>query len=274
MSVHTTQIDNAAAWTKIKEIFSHITSHPILLTAIIVVSISILFAIAAAIAVAIIYIKTSWVDRGNSKNLTGGELARKILDKNGMKSTTLKPAWIYIKYWNHSKRKDTFKLRPWTVNRKSIWTMTEAAQQTVVSTWRSQHGKLGMAFKIFRFPTLIKILASLLAFASAGITFWLLHSQKIVLNTPKDLAKIAGILSFILLLIASLIAWADVLKLAIIRKKVTPHLLEQGFNKKEIKAFRMIYTSRLVLAIAIAILTTIRMILRLISSLQSEQKNN
>ncbi len=220
-----------------------------------------------------VYIKTSWIERNNSQDITGGELSRKILDEEGMKDVEIKPSIFYIKYWNHSKFRKTFRLRPWTVNRKSIWTMTEAAQQTVVSTWRRKKGRMGVAFSIFRIPTIINIVSVFLSiFAIAYMITKFKSGGSMDLNSSEGKRAIT-IIVVTFGIIALLISWSDVLKLSIIRKHVTPILLKQGFNEKEMRAFKLIYTSRLVLSIAVAIYNTLRVILQIVATTSKETSN-
>ncbi|NQZ29077.1 MAG: zinc metallopeptidase [Mycoplasmatales bacterium] len=206
-----------------------------------------------------IYIKTSWIERENSKNITGGELARKILDEEGMDNVKIKPSYFYIKYWNHSKRKNTFRLRPWTVNRRSIWTMTESAQQTIVSTWRKNNGRMRTAFTIFRIPTIINIASLVISIGLIIYIYLNFHSNgSFSINSPKWRKTIViFIVGFTFA--ATLVAWADVVKLSIIKKHVIPILEKQGFTDNEIKLFKLIYTSRLFLIIAIAIYRTLEL---------------
>ena len=220
-----------------------------------------------------VYVKTSWIERENSKNMTGGELTRKILNEEGMADVEIKPSYFYAKYWNHSKRKNTFRLRPWTIRRRSIWTMTEAAQQTVVSTWRRKKGRMGTAFTIFRIPTIISVASVILSIGTIIYMFLKFRTgEGIAVNSPEGRKTIA-IVIIAFTFIATLTAWADVLKLSIIKKHVTPILEKQGFTDKEIKLFKLIYTSRLILAIAVAIYNTLRLILQIAASSKGEGGN-
>ncbi len=226
-----------------------------------------------SIVVFVIYIKTSWIERENSKNITGGELARKILDEEGMSDVEIKPSYFYVKYWNHSKRKKTFRLRPWTVNRRSIWTMTEAAQQTVVSTWRRKKGRMGTAFSIFRIPTILSIISVILSIGTIIYVYLKFRTGEGLSINSSEGKKAITIIIIAFTVIATLTAWADVLKLSIIRKHVTPILQKQGFTEKEMRLFKLIYTSRLILAIAVAIYNTIRLILQIAASSKNEGGN-
>ncbi|TCG11097.1 zinc metallopeptidase [Mycoplasma todarodis] len=240
-------------------------------------TIALLIAFAAvlimSIVVFVVYVKTSWIERENSKNVTGGDLARTILNEEGMSDVEIKPSYFYAKYWNHSKRKKTFRLRPWTVNRRSIWTMTEAAQQTVVSTWRRKKGRMGTAFTIFRIPTILSVISVILSIGTLIYVYLKFRTGDGLAINSSEGKKTIAILIIAFTVIATLTAWADVMKLSIIRKHVTPILQKQGFTEKEMRLFKLIYTSRLILAIAIALYNTIRLMLQIAASTKGEGGN-
>ncbi|CAM9096711.1 zinc metallopeptidase [Mycoplasma marinum] len=252
--------------------YKEIVDNKFLLAALIIFIIALVFMFIMQIVVLITYIKTSWIDRRNSKNMTGGDLARKILDQEEMQDTRIVSSFFYVKYWNHSRFRKTFKLRPWTVNRSSLWTMTEAAQQTVVSTWRKKKGRMGMNFTIFRIPTILSIISVLLSILVIAYSFLTLREDASGNISHSRIIKTATIIIITFLFIGMLVSWADVVKMKIIRKHVLPILEKQGFTQEEIKKFNIIYTSRLLLAIATAIYNTILLILKISTMSKGDNK--
>lgn len=204
-----------------------------------------------SIGLLIMWIKYSWIDRHNSKNWTGADVADWILKKHGVNAEMQSSIW-YAKYWNHNQRKGTFKLRPWTYSRQSIWTLMEASQQAYASAIRANKG--ATFWLLFRMPGILRAAGIIL-----GAVFFYFGLRNVNDTNNIDWAYIGIGVSVVF--ITYLIA--DCGRVWILWRNVPKLLKESGLQDWEVKAINRIYFWRLVYAIAVVILEIIKMILQI-----------
>ena len=214
----------------------------------------------------VMWIKYSLFKRNNSINATGGQLTQWIFNNNGI-NAEIRSSFFYSKYWNHNKRRNTYKLRPWTMGRKSIWTMMEAAQQAYVTVIRGKKKKT--FWYAFRLPQIISFAGT---FAGIGLIAWAITGLK-ESGHVIDWSKVSwGIylkisLGISVVMLASM--YAQVWRAAVLKRNVVPMIKKSGLNESELKAIQRIFTWALLYAIANAILQSIRVIVEILS-----KKNN
>ena len=226
-----------------------------------------LIVLVSGLGIFILWIRFSWIKRTNSANYNGCDLTKKMFSKSNM-NTSIINSIFYAKYWNHNKRKDTYRLRPWTYKRKSIWTMMEASQQAYATIIRKSNPK---AFWFaFRLPGFIKIAGAIISIGLIVFAFTSLATFKnntINLNLKGMFAAVMGISVLIISMLVS-----EIWMIWILRRDVPKYLEDSGLNEYEIKSIKLIFTWRLVYAIARALAEIIRLILQILSRLNS--KNN
>lgn len=199
-----------------------------------------------------LWIKYSLIRSSNSLNVTGGQVTQEIFRRNGV-SAEIRPRWFYVKYWNHNKRRNTYALRPWTNDRKSIWTMMEATQQAYATTIRETNKK---AFYLaFRLPNIIGIVGSIVGTILIALVIWKSDSL-------KDAYKYTGIgLGISVMVVTQSISC--VWKASKIRKNAVPLIKDLGFQPDELKQIQFIYNFFYFLAIVRAIYETIKLIIKI-----------
>ncbi len=254
-------------------VLGYIKSNPIIWTIIIVISLVFLVMLVAGIAIFYLWIKHSWIRRNNSKNFTGEDVSRKILDKGGLKNTKIFSSFLYVKYWNFNKRKNTYRLRPWTHNRRSVWTMMEASQQAWVATLRGANKK--QYWMIFRLPIVFKIIGAIVGIVTSAMAYSLINksggwdglqgnkSKQILFWLDLSIGFSVGAILFMV---------AEVGKIYLIRKNVVPYIEKMGLNQEELKTIKRIYNWRMVYAVAQAILEIIKLLLRIAARLNEANK--
>ncbi len=206
------------------------------------------------------WIYYSWIRRTNSKDFTGKTITEYMF-KQAKVDVEVKKSWLYIKYWNYNKRRATHKLRPWTYNRQSIWTLMEAAQQAYATTIRQSKSK--QFWMIFRLPNIFKGIGVI---GSIGLFYLGLKG----VPSGGDLALRDWIwvsLGLAVLFISYTIA--DAGRVFILWKNVVPLLKDSGLNEKELKAISRIYFWRLVYSVVVVILELIKTAIEI-----SRQANN
>lgn len=205
----------------------------------------------------VLWIKYSLIEKENSLDYTGRDLTEKIFEKSGI-SPTIKKSLFYSKYWNHNKRKNTYRLRPWTHNRRSIWTMMEASQQAYATTIRETNKK--QFWIAFRVPQIVMMVGGLIGFA---LIMWTVH---IVTSTVDEIHNATSWKDWSMLIVGISIIGASSMyaicwRAWCLKKNVTPMISDLGFNAYELKAIQRIFNWAFVYSIANAILQTINVIL-------------
>jgi len=211
----------------------------------------------------IMWIYYSWIRRNNSKNYTGADITEYMFKKTGT-NVEVKSAWMYIKYWNYNKRAGTHKLRPWTYNRKSIWTMMEASQQAYATTIRATKGK--QFWLIFRIPSIFRIIGLL---AGAGLIYLGVKDVTGLENLSLDnwvwiaLGISAIFVGYVI---------ADSGRVFVLWRNVVPLLKDSGLSDEELKAINRIFFWRLVYSLAIVIVELIKLVLKLADAASKNNK--
>ena len=212
----------------------------------------------------VMWVKYSLFKRDNSINATGGQLTQWIFNKNNV-DAQITSSFFYSKYWNHNKRRNTYKLRPWTHNRKSIWTMMEASQQAYATVIRQKKTKT--FWYAFRLPQLISFAGTLVGI---GLIAWgitaLKESGHGSINWSNASWGIYVKISIGLSVIMLASMYSQVWRAALLKKHVIPLIKDSGLNDYELKAIQRIFTWALLYAVANAILQTIRVITEILSS--------
>lgn len=211
---------------------------------------------------AFLWIYYSMIRRNNSKNWTGRDMTEYVFNKAGM-NVDIKSSFFYIKYWNYNKRKGTYRLRPWTHNRRSIWTLMEAAQQAWASSIRQERGKL--FWLVFRLPFIWRVLG----FVGAVVIFVLsLRGANFDdgLSTGRWIGIAAGVS---VLFIGYLIA--DAGRIFYIKKNVVPFIRDCGLEEREIKAINRIYLWRLIYSVAAVIIELIKLALKIANEVNNQK---
>ena len=218
-----------------------------------------------SLGIAIMWVYYSWIRRNNSKNYTGKEISEFIFKKAGM-NPEIKSSFFYVKYWNLNKRKNTYRLRPWTMNRRSIWTMMEASQQAYASTIRETKGKT--FWLIFRLPVILRVAGALVSALFIYLGLKTFDGGISNMNTKTWLLFSVAIS---VLLISYTIA--DVGKVYVLWKNIVPLLKDSGLDEKELKAINRIYFWRMVYAIVVVILEVIKLVVQLLNSKNANNNN-
>lgn len=217
----------------------------------------------------IMWIKYSWLERTNSAGYTGETITQDIFDNNDV-SVEIKSSYFYAKYWNHNKRKNTYRLRGWTFRRSSIWTMMEASQQAYATVIREKKTKT--FWGAFRLPKLISFGGSLIGF---GIIAWVFYSAKetgltnISTYSWDMWLKISLGLSIALLTML----YAMVYRAYTLKKNVVPMLRKSTkLSEDELIKIQRIFKWAFIYAIGQSLLQTLRVILEIFS--ESSSKKN
>ena len=217
----------------------------------------------------IMWIYYSWIKRSNSKDYTGKDITEYIFQKTGTEVEVVS-AWMYLKYWNYNKRRNTHKLRPWTHNRKSIWTLMEASQQAYATSIRKDNAK--QYWLIFRIPGILRFIGVI----AGGLLFYMglkgLGDGSI--NSIQDIELKNWIwigLGTTVILLAYTIA--DVGRVFLLWKNVKPLLADSGLNEKELKAINRIFFWRLMYSLVIVIIELIKLALKVAQALNKNKTN-
>lgn len=215
------------------------------------------------IAFLVVWIKYSWIKNNNSLNVTGGQLTEEIFKRNGV-SAQVRPRWMYVKYWNHNKRRDTYALRPWTYERKSIWTLMEATQQAYATTIRQTKPKT--FYLAFRMPNLIGIVSSLVG---VGIIAYMIYKNDEI-SGWKDFTILGLAISIIVVGQATSFLW----RAAHIKKHAIGLIRDLGFTDQELRQIQFIYTFVLAMAIARMIYELIKLAFKIARSVNQNGGNS
>lgn len=210
------------------------------------------------IGIFVMWIKYSWIEKTNTMGYTGGSLTQKLFSENGL-NLEIQSSYFYAKYWNHNKRRNTYKLRPWTVNRSSIWTMMEASQQAYATIIRET--KPSIFWTAFRLPRFISWAGGVIGI---GIVSWGIYAAHDAgrIDNPNFDEWLRIWVGFSVVVATT--AWALVYKTLILRKEVPKLLSSSGLLEFELEAIRKIYNWFAVYAIANAILQSIRLLLEIL----------
>ncbi|NQZ65853.1 MAG: zinc metallopeptidase [Mycoplasmatales bacterium] len=200
------------------------------------------------------WIYYSWIKRVNSQNYTGADLTKYIFDKTNT-DVQIKNSWFYVKYWNYNKRKNTYRLRPWTYSRKSIWTMMEASQQAYVTTIRKEKGK--QFWLIFRLPLLFRIIGGI---GGISLIFLAIHDSN-NLNDWDFGHWLLVIMGISIIFIGYTIA--DVGRVYVLWKNVLPVIKDSGLSNEELAAIKRIFFWRMIYSIVVVILEILKLIFRI-----------
>ena len=205
----------------------------------------------------VMWIKYSWIEKENSLNYSGKDLTEKIFSENNI-NVEIKRSLFYSKFWNHNKRKQTYRLRNWTYDRRSIWTMMEASQQAYATTIRETNKK--QFWIAFRIPQLVMMFGGLLG---VGLTAWGIHTIATEATSIKEGANWKTysliIIGMSVLFAASI--YATCWRAWCLKKNVLPLIQNIGFNQHELKAIQRIFNWAFLYSIANAILQTINLAL-------------
>ena len=234
----------------------------------IIVSIMLGIAVVVALIAQVAIIIGYW--RGNRKNnsleLTGGEIARKVLDEKGMSDVKVKKCTFLrmIFFGNHySISKKTVYLRKYTINKKSLTATAMALQKVALAEQhrdgnkkmivRSRLQGLGIFAPALFIPfVIIGILVDLLVVGSPLVTF---------------IAIVLGLLFIVFGFIVTILNY-PVEKKAM--KRAIQWMEEDGLaTAEERDTIRKIYRSYLVeyaMQIVVAILRLIQLILKILMS--------
>ena len=219
----------------------------------------------ASIGIFVCWIYYSWMRRENSMNYTGRDLTQKLFDNEGL-NTTIKNSLFYAKFWNHNKRKDTYRLRPWTHNRRSIWTMMEASQQAYATIIREK--KPSEFWIAFRLPRIIGFAGIIIGVA---LITWAIHAAGGFAEFNGGVGEWIKI-SIGISVVAVTMAYTTIWRAYVLRKNVPPMLEQTGLNEYEINAIKKIFTWALVYSIAQAILQSIKLAMQVMG--ESKSANN
>jgi len=217
------------------------------------------------------WIYYSWIKRNNSRGINGGDITQELFNKKGI-NASIKSSFFYIKYWNHNKRLDRHKLRPWTYHRRSVWTMMEASQQAYATIIRSSEPKT--FWLAFRLPKLIQILGTIISFLIliTTIFLWSKNNPNGADDPNAPVWQLWLGISVAIGILFAITLWATVWRANILRKNVPP-LLEGILNDHEIKVIKRIFWLAFLQAIIKSILETLKTILRM-ARLFSELKKD
>lgn len=204
----------------------------------------------------VFWIKYSWIRNTNSQNLNGAMVTKKILSNSSLANAEIKKSIMYAKYWNHNKKKNTYRLRPWTHDRQSLWTIMEATSQAYASTVRTTKSK--EFWWLFRLPSIIKIIAAIVGF----ITAYLMLNA----DTPTGLfvTAVIGIIGVPFL-------FANCGGLYVLMKNAMPLVESLGLTEEEVKIIKRIYVLRFVLTFIATILDLLRLAIQLSESKSSRR---
>lgn len=208
-------------------------------------------AVISLIVVAFYWIKYSWVRKTNSQNLDGMMVTRKVLENSALANVEIKKSMMYAKYWNHNKKKGTYRLRPWTHDRQSLWTIMEATSQAYASSVRENKSK--EFWLLFRLPSIIRTVAILIALLAG---YLLLNSGA---SIGIFVTAIIGIVT-IPFLIANCGAFYMLMENAM------PLVRTLGLTDEEVKIIKKIYVIRFVFAVVATVLDLMRLAIQLSES--------
>lgn len=235
-------------------IFENIIPNILIYTIIVFSVIAFIFGIIIFVS----WIKHSWINRENSLNYTGADLTKHIFRNNNINAEVKSSFW-YAKYWNHNSRRNTYKLRPWTHSRKSLWTMMEASQQAYATVIKNNNKR--KFFIVFRLPFIINIISLLV---SVALVFYATKN----LNSFSDIWK-AGISvwSFIIFSVVILFlsaSYSVTYRSYTLKKNVVPMIKSIGFLPHEIETIQKIFNLVFIYSFLIAIIDTLWLILDVI----------
>jgi hypothetical protein len=226
-----------------------------------------LIVLVSGLGIFILWIRFSWIKRTNSADYTGADLTNKMFNKAKI-NPEIKNSIFYAKYWNHNKRRNTYRLRPWTYQRKSIWTMMEASQQAYATIIRQTQPK---AFWLaFRLPGFIKIGGSVI---SIGLIIYAFTGSNQIVNGTLTVTQWFIVSIAIGILITSMLV-SEIWMIWILRRDVPTYLQDSGLSEYEIKSIKLIFTWRLVYAIARAIAEILRIAIQIASRLNSNSNSS
>lgn len=215
----------------------------------------------------VLWIRYSLVKRNNSLNYTGADVTGAIFNKTGI-NVEIKNSLFYSKYWNHNKKRGTYRLRPWTYSRKSIWTMMEASQQAYATTIReTDKAQFWIAFRL---PQLVMSIGGLIGIALTFWGVWAITSNNVDPYSAswKTWSLIISGLSIIALSSIYATCW----RAWCLKKNVVPLIKDLGFSEYELKAIQRIFNWAFLYSIANAILQTLRVILSIADSRNSNSR--
>ena len=208
----------------------------------------------AGLGLFVMWIKYSWIKRSNSQNYTGADLTNVMFQNEGQ-NYEIRSSFFYLKFWNHNKRRNTYKLRPWTHDRRSVWTMMEASQQAYASIIREKHPKT--FWTAFRLPRLVSMGGAIIG---VGIMVWGIKAA-VDLGSLENWNFEAWLkVSIGISVVLVSVAYATVYRAYVLKKNVVPLLEKTGLNQYELDSIQKIFNWALVYAIANAIWQTIRIV--------------
>lgn len=215
----------------------------------------------------VMWIKYSWIERNNSLNYTGRDLTERMFHDNGI-NPEIKSSFFYSKYWNHNAKRNTYRLRPWTHDRRSIWTLMEAGQQAYATIIRNTKKK--EFWLAFRMPQLIMWAGGLVG---AGLIAygWYAYENLAIGHSASFWNTWVWIALGFLVLLTSM-TYATCWRAWQLRKHVVPMISNIGFAEHELRAIQSIFNWAFLYAFANAILQTIRIALEIAEKANQNSK--
>lgn len=207
-----------------------------------------------AIIMLIFWIKYSWIRNTNSQNLNGLAVTQKALSDSPLANVEIKKSIVYAKYWNHNKKKGTYRLRHWTYDRQSLWTIMEATSQAYASKVRET--KSFEFWWLFRLPSLIRTAATIVGIIAC---YFLINTHA---SAGLFVTAIIGIIGVPFL-------FANCGALYVLMKNAMPIVESLGLTDEEVQIIRRIFVLRFVLAFIVTILDLARLVIQL-----SEARSN
>ncbi|NQZ65854.1 MAG: zinc metallopeptidase [Mycoplasmatales bacterium] len=206
------------------------------------------------------WIYYSWIRKNNSKGYTGKEITEEISKKANI-NMEIKNSWFYVKYWNYNKRKNMYRLRPWTYSRNSIWTIMEATQQVYVTTIKLKKKK--EIWLVFWIPVILRVTGYI--FAVIFLFIGIKDFKELEKENSNWLDNIKWLwIGIAMLTIFSFHTIADILRIIVIRKNVLSILKEMKFTNEEISSINKIYICRLIYSITAFFLEINKLIIKII----------
>lgn len=213
----------------------------------------------------VMWIRYSWIERNNTLNITGGELTQKIFQDHGL-NPEIKSSFFYSKYWNHNARRNTYRLRPWTHDRRSLWTMMEASQQAYATTIRNTNKR--EFWLAFRLPQLVMWAGGLIG---GGLIAYGIYGYEKA-GTPSQNfwdTWFWMVMGTLILIIA--MTYATCWRAWKLKKNVVPMISKVGFAEHELRIIQSIFNWAFLYAFANAILQTIRIALEIAQKINDKK---
>ena len=214
------------------------------------------------------WIRYSWIRKNNSLDYTGRDVTQALFNNAGI-SKEIKSSMWYAKYWNSGKKGTYYRLRPWTHDRKSIWTVMEASRQAYAEITRSTDKK--RYWLAFRLPSVLNIGGTLVAAAIASIGIIEVRELKAGETlSVKAWISFGAAVSMLFTITSISYCWANYA----LMKHVLPILRPLGFQEEELRAIKSIFVWLFISALVYAIYNTVQTILRVVAATSKSSNSN